>query len=450
MYLITLEGGDGSGKGTATKMVAEILQQEGAFTSIQVTAEPRRTHPLGRLAVEAVRTGDAGPLQEAGYFAADRLDHSHMWIRPRLVLGAAVVSERNVHSSLVYQGIVGDLGLKEVARLNANALIPDLTIWVDCEPEIALKRINEGTLRMSTVNKTEYFETDELQARIRVGFHQLLGGKVAMPEPFDQGRIEGPIMNHGTESDLETALRTVIRRFLRSSPTPLNVTTQEVEMALLKQSMEAQDGQQTLDVGGEPKRYHEEWLNSIQPWRVLSSAHSMYAAAWENADEKLAAQVPRSAISRTVFSIVGTLSLVPSADVRQLRASLGPVRSISHRHTQRMLQFLDSQQGWIRRHRRIHGREAPRAELRPDWLAFGRMALILAPLRPWIDEWTKKTDTQLRWRDALSQILNDADHDVQAAAWMSIERFKAIGTGLDAARHPPKDIDDLKRWYRGE
>ena len=128
MYLITLEGGDGSGKGTATKMVAEILEQEGSFTSIQVTAEPRRTHPLGRLAVEAVRTGDAGPLQEAGYFAADRLDHSHMWIRPRLVLGAAVVSERNVHSSLVYQGIVGDLGLKEVARLNANALIPDLSL----------------------------------------------------------------------------------------------------------------------------------------------------------------------------------------------------------------------------------------------------------------------------------------------------------------------------------
>ena len=46
----------------------------------------------------------------------------------------------------------------------------------------------------------------------------------------------------------------------------------------------------------------------------------------ENADEKLAAQVPKSAMSRTVFSIVGTLSLVPSADVRQLRASLGPVR----------------------------------------------------------------------------------------------------------------------------
>ena len=129
---------------------------------------------------------------------------------------------------------------------------------------------------------------------------------------------------------------------------------------------------------------------------------------------------------------------------------MGPVRSISHRHTQRMLQFLDSQQGWIRRHRRIRGREAPRAELRPDWLAFGRMALILAPLRPWIDRWAKKTGKQHRWRDALSQILKDRDQNLEKAAWMCIERFKAIGTGLEAGRAPPSDIDDLKRWYRGE
>ena len=73
MYLITLEGGDGSGKGTATKMVSEILLKEASFTSVEVTAEPRRNHPLAKLAVESVRTGDAGPLQEAGFFAADRL-----------------------------------------------------------------------------------------------------------------------------------------------------------------------------------------------------------------------------------------------------------------------------------------------------------------------------------------------------------------------------------------
>ena len=41
MYLITVEGGDGSGKGLATQMIAEILHQEFTFSGIDVTAEPR-------------------------------------------------------------------------------------------------------------------------------------------------------------------------------------------------------------------------------------------------------------------------------------------------------------------------------------------------------------------------------------------------------------------------
>ena len=66
------------------------------------------------------------PEGEAGLFAADRLDHSHGWILPYLKEGSSVVSERNIHSSLVYQGIVGNLGLERVAHMNSAALIPDL------------------------------------------------------------------------------------------------------------------------------------------------------------------------------------------------------------------------------------------------------------------------------------------------------------------------------------
>ena len=49
MYLITVEGGDGSGKGLATQMIAEILQQEFTFSGVDVTAEPRRDAELGLL-----------------------------------------------------------------------------------------------------------------------------------------------------------------------------------------------------------------------------------------------------------------------------------------------------------------------------------------------------------------------------------------------------------------
>ena len=450
MYLITLEGGDGSGKGTATKMVAEILLKEASFTSVDVTAEPRRNHPLGKLAVESVRTGDAGPLQEAGFFAADRLDHSHMWIRPRLSMGSVVISERNVHSSLVYQGIVGDLGLDQVARLNSGAMIPDLTIWLDCDPEVALKRINQGTLRMETMDKTEYFETDVFQNRIRAGFHSLLGGDISMPEPFNQGAIVGPIMNHGTESDLKSAIRTVLRKFLSSRPKPLNVSIQEVELNLIGRAMNANDGQQTLDVGASPQRDNDDWLQGEAPWKILSNASKMYSDAWMSTNSKLASTVPKSAMSETVFSIVGTLSMISSADIKQLRSALGPVRTVSHRHTQRMIQFLDEQQDWIRRHRTILGREAPRSELRPDWQAFGRLALLLAPLRPNFQSWRRKSGSSPRWKDSLSHILKDANESVIKDAELCIERFDAIGCGLGGNKENPTDLATFKRWFRGD
>ena len=79
MYLITVEGGDGSGKGEAVRIIAELLNHY-PFNDVHLTHEPRRHSELGNLALESVKIGDKTPLQEAGLFAADRLDHSHTWI----------------------------------------------------------------------------------------------------------------------------------------------------------------------------------------------------------------------------------------------------------------------------------------------------------------------------------------------------------------------------------
>ena len=110
MYLITVEGGDGSGKGEAVRILASLANRL-AFPNVHVTHEPRRHSQLGKLALNAVSKGEHTPLEEAGLFAADRVAHSHTWIRPRLLKGDLVISDRNIHSSLVYQGVVGDLGL---------------------------------------------------------------------------------------------------------------------------------------------------------------------------------------------------------------------------------------------------------------------------------------------------------------------------------------------------
>ena len=164
MFLISVEGGDGSGKGLAAKIISDFLEHEYSFTSVESTWEPRRQHPLGRLAIDSVRKKSLSPEREAGLFAADRLDHSHGWILPKLRQGRAIVSERNIHSSLVYQGIVGGIGVEKVAHLNSAALIPDLCIWVDCNPEIAMRRISTETLR-GLSNKSEYFETTKYLCR---------------------------------------------------------------------------------------------------------------------------------------------------------------------------------------------------------------------------------------------------------------------------------------------
>ena len=166
MYLITVEGGDGSGKGEAVRILTELLTYY-PFNEVHRTHEPRRHSDLGKLALEAVKVGDKTPLQEAGLFAADRLDHSHTWIKPRLERGEVVVSDRNIHSSIIYQGVVGELGIETVCQVNSASMIPDLVVWIDCDPDRAIERIKHATLRMSS-DKQEYFETPEILSLIHI------------------------------------------------------------------------------------------------------------------------------------------------------------------------------------------------------------------------------------------------------------------------------------------
>ena len=65
MYLITVEGGDGSGKGEAVRILRRIASDEFAFSGVHLTHEPRRHSKLGVLAINAVRVGDHTPMEEA-------------------------------------------------------------------------------------------------------------------------------------------------------------------------------------------------------------------------------------------------------------------------------------------------------------------------------------------------------------------------------------------------
>lgn len=128
---ITLEGGEGAGKSTQVKALAEALRARGV--DCLVTREPGGSPGAERIR-DLLLTGAEdrwSATAEALLFAAARADHVDKTIRPALEAGRWVVSDRFLDSSVAYQGGAGGLGLPEVRALSTFAcqdVIPDRTL----------------------------------------------------------------------------------------------------------------------------------------------------------------------------------------------------------------------------------------------------------------------------------------------------------------------------------
>ena len=447
MYLITVEGGDGSGKGEAVRILANLANRL-AFPKVHVTHEPRRHSKLGKIALSAVSKGDHTPLEEAGLFAADRVDHSHTWIRPRLLKGDLVISDRNIHSSLVYQGVVGDLGLEQVAEMNSAAMIPDLVIWIDCDPSKAMKRINSGTLRMAG-EKHEYFETTEIQTKIRAGFSGILSGEIPTPLPFSKCCIMGPVLNESGLDELEKQLSQVLSTFFNRRPDPLNVSRDEVDRHLLRSLTAGVQTQQRLP--GAPVQHAsllEDWLDGKSPAQWMEIAEQEW-------DEKRAKEsdVPARPIAHSSWAILGTLSLTDTTDVPSLHKQLGPVRSVTKRHTQRLVKWLE-QERWIHRQQNhVPFAEAQLFKLRKSRLGYGRLCLAMWPLRAALASW-RRSNQDSDWTDALKEIISDKDSKkvpltVRKAISNVMKRLELISSG-HAECPVPKNDSELLVWWATE
>ena len=141
---ITFEGGEGAGKSTQVERLAERLRALGL--SVVVSREPG-----GSAGAEAIRhvllSGAAkplGPHAEAILFAAARADHLRQTIRPALERGQWVISDRFADSTRIYQGVLGNVDARLIARLEkltVGELGPDLTIILDIPPEEGLARV---------------------------------------------------------------------------------------------------------------------------------------------------------------------------------------------------------------------------------------------------------------------------------------------------------------------
>src|SRR4051812_27126666 len=140
---ITFEGGEGSGKSTQIKMLAERL--DGAGLRTIVTREPGGS-PGAEIIRHLLLSGMGrllGAEAETLLFAAARDDHVHAVIEPALRQGSWVLCDRFFDSTRAYQGRLGKVDpavLNAMQRVTIGDLKPDLTIILDIPVEVGIKR----------------------------------------------------------------------------------------------------------------------------------------------------------------------------------------------------------------------------------------------------------------------------------------------------------------------
>ncbi|SIN30625.1 thymidylate kinase [Micromonospora cremea] len=170
---VVFEGGEGAGKSTQLAALAERLRGQGR--DVVVTREPGATTVGQRIRSLVLDTsGDEAPSPraEALLYAADRAHHVAAVVRPALVRGGVVISDRYVDSSLAYQGAGRTLPVDEVSWLSSWAtggLKPDLVVLLDVEPQTGLSRVasrSEGVDRLEA-------ESIAFHERVRYAFLDL-------------------------------------------------------------------------------------------------------------------------------------------------------------------------------------------------------------------------------------------------------------------------------------
>ena len=170
-YFISFEGVDGSGKSTQIQKLADFLRS--LSFDIVVTREPG-----GSIGGEEIRKlllqGDVDRWSaetEILLFTAARRDHLERIILPAMKNGQIVICDRFTDSTRMYQGMRGQKLKKLVDMLDKEVIghDPDLTILIDIDPEIGLRRAKS---RETVEERFEDFGL-ELQKKMRKGFLDL-------------------------------------------------------------------------------------------------------------------------------------------------------------------------------------------------------------------------------------------------------------------------------------
>ncbi|MDH4439457.1 MAG: dTMP kinase [Rhizobium sp.] len=172
---VSFEGGEGAGKSTQIRLLAEALRDRGH--DVVVTREPG-----GSPGAEALRhvllTGAAEPFgirMEALLFAAARADHLACFVRPALARGQIVLCDRFVDSSRVYQGVTGNLEptlMAALERVSVAGTMPDLTLILDLPATVGLARARRRAGAAAAPAQPDRFEKErtDVHEKRRQGF----------------------------------------------------------------------------------------------------------------------------------------------------------------------------------------------------------------------------------------------------------------------------------------
>lgn len=158
--LVVIEGMDGAGTTTQTKMLVSYLVSSGF--SVLDSREPtdsRIGQESRRLLAMPIENEPDLLVTLALCFAADRMQHVHEKLKPGLRAHDFVVLDRFVLSSMVYQGL--HLPSSFVKEINSFALKPDLTIVLDLDSKIALERLSSRSAHK------DFYESPTLLSKIR-------------------------------------------------------------------------------------------------------------------------------------------------------------------------------------------------------------------------------------------------------------------------------------------
>ena len=152
---IVIEGLDGSGKTTQAVLLAKKLEK---YYKVLLTAEPS-CGKIGTFLREGYLYEEKRLPTEAEslLFAADRIEHMFSEVKPALDEGKLVICDRYIYSSLAYQGSAG-LSLEWIKTINARALQPDFSVFIDVPPQKVIERLHR---------KKSVMETLETQQKVR-------------------------------------------------------------------------------------------------------------------------------------------------------------------------------------------------------------------------------------------------------------------------------------------